>query len=168
MDTLAEGAREEFESVAVVQNRKAWERFHAEILPGLKAADSSFLARLQSGGYAFSFAVDPLLEPFTKPALFLMGRQDGIVGYRDAFRILEQYPRASYAVLDRAGHNLQIEQERLFAALVEEWAFRIEEEEAREAGRNEFRRKSNFHRGRRGQDESSNRHHGGNLRQALR
>jgi hypothetical protein len=40
---------------------------------------------------------------------------------------LESYPRATFAVLDRAGYNLPIEQERLFAALVEEWLDRVEE-----------------------------------------
>jgi hypothetical protein len=35
-------------------------------------------------------------------------------------------------VLDRAGHNLQIEQSRLFTALVHEWLDRVEEELRRE------------------------------------
>lgn len=57
----------------------------------------------------------------------LVGRQDHGVGCRDAWRILENYPRATFAVLDRAGHALQIEQPRLFDALVEEWLDRVEE-----------------------------------------
>jgi len=58
----------------------------------------------------------------------LMGRQDCSVGYRDQWRLLENYPRASFAVLDKAGHNLQIEQDVLFAALVKEWLERVEAE----------------------------------------
>jgi pimeloyl-ACP methyl ester carboxylesterase len=88
---------------------------------------------LKSHGYAFSFDVDAVAAPFEKPVLILAGRQDGIVGYRDAWGILENYPRATFAVLDRAGHNLQIEQERLFNALVGDWLERVEEQLAQGA-----------------------------------
>ena len=56
-----------------------------------------------------------------------MGRQDATVGYRDAWELIENYPRGTFAILDRAGHNLQIEQEGLFNALVNEWLDRVEE-----------------------------------------
>ena len=45
----------------------------------------------------------------------------------DSWDILENYSRATFAVLDRAGHRLQIEQEELFNALVNEWLDRVEE-----------------------------------------
>jgi pimeloyl-ACP methyl ester carboxylesterase len=76
---------------------------------------------------AFSFDVDALDEPFAKPVLVLAGRQDHISGYRDSWDVLEIYPRATFAVLDRAGHRLQMEQEELFNALVNEWLDRVEE-----------------------------------------
>ncbi len=56
-----------------------------------------------------------------------MGRQDHWLGYKDAWKILENYPRATFAVLDRAGHCLQMEQEKLFNQLVSEWLDRVEE-----------------------------------------
>ncbi len=56
-----------------------------------------------------------------------MGRQDQVAGYRDAWRILENYPRASFAVLDWAGHNAHIEQSQLFNALPGEWLDRVQE-----------------------------------------
>jgi pimeloyl-ACP methyl ester carboxylesterase len=65
--------------------------------------------------------------PYSGPTLFFLGRQDSDTGYRDAWRILEHYPRATFAALDRAGHNAQIEQPALFAALVHEWLDRVEE-----------------------------------------
>ena len=39
----------------------------------------------------------------------LTGRQDISVGYQNIIEIIEEYPRATLAVLDMAGHNLQIE-----------------------------------------------------------
>ncbi len=116
-----------FESFAVVQTPRIFERTRKEILSGIKIADTKFLDRLQAHGYSFSFDVDSHPKFFEKPTLIVVGRQDSMVGYRDALTILEKYPRATFAVLDRAGHNLQIEQEHLFNALVEEWLDRVAE-----------------------------------------
>ncbi len=117
---------EAFGEVAVLQTQRTWERFRDEILPGLELADEAFLNRFRQEGFAFSFDVDRLQQPFGKPSLIIAGRQDADVGYVDAFRIIENYPRASFAVLDMAGHNVQIEQDILFAALVNEWLERVQ------------------------------------------
>jgi hypothetical protein len=50
-----------------------------------------------------------------------------VVGYRDAWGILEHYPRATFAVLDRTGHLLAVEHEALFRALAGDWLDRVEE-----------------------------------------
>lgn len=125
LSSLEPGDREEFESFAVVQSQRIWERTRDEVIAGISIADEDFLTRLQTRGYPFSFDVDAA-PPFEKPALILVGRQDAMVGYRDAWDIIEKYPRGTFAVLDRAGHNLQIEQETLFNALVNEWLDRVE------------------------------------------
>ncbi len=94
------------------------------------AANGAFLARLRQandGALDFSFDADDLAEPFAGPTLILTGRQDAIVGYQDAWRLLELYPRATYAVLDRAGHTLFGNQPAVTDALVSEWLDRVEE-----------------------------------------
>ena len=116
----------EFEPMAVVQNRSNWERFRDEILVGLKVADKAYLEQLRCKAYEFSFDPDSLSEPYDRPVLIVAGRQDTSVGYRDAWRIVENYPRATFVVLDKAGHNLQIEQAQLFNALVSEWLDRVQ------------------------------------------
>jgi hypothetical protein len=50
-----------------------------------------------------------------------------MVGYRDAWGILENFPRATFAVLDRSGHFLEIEQQDLLSALAGEWLDRVEQ-----------------------------------------
>jgi pimeloyl-ACP methyl ester carboxylesterase len=94
--------------------------------PAVAIADHAFLERLRQQ-YAFSFDVDALPTPFPAPALFLTGRHDHWCGYQDAYRLMDNYPRASFAVLDRAGHALSIEQKGLFKALTNEWLDRVEE-----------------------------------------
>ena len=73
----------------------------------------------------FSYNADQVY--FDKPTLILSGRQDIAVGYKDSWDLLENFPRATYAVLDRAGHFLSIEQRALMQALVNEWLNRVEE-----------------------------------------
>ncbi len=118
---------EGFAAMHVVQSREVWVRYREEILSGIALGDRVFLDSILNSEYVFSFDCDNLPEKFQKPALFLMGRQDSCVGYKDAWNILDNYPRATFAVLDKAGHNLQLEQTGLMEALVIEWLERTGE-----------------------------------------
>lgn len=118
---------EDFNSMHVVQSKSIWERYRDEILSGVKVADDTFLRNFKETGYEFSFDVDSMEQQYNKPSLILLGRQDASVGYKDAWTILDNYPRATFAILDRAGHNLQIEQVESFNCLVNEWITRVED-----------------------------------------
>jgi pimeloyl-ACP methyl ester carboxylesterase len=109
----------EFESISVVQTAETRQRFGDEIWSGLEAADRTASERI---GQRYALTKEPENGvPFTRPTLILAGRQDSIVGYAEQFALLPHYPRATFAVLDVAGHNLQIEQPALFGALTGEW-----------------------------------------------
>jgi pimeloyl-ACP methyl ester carboxylesterase len=82
--------------------------------------------RLDPKRYAFSFDLAATEKSFAKPTLIVAGRQDTTVGYRDAWEILESYPRATFAVLDRADHAWPTESPALLATLVDDWLGRIE------------------------------------------
>ncbi|RIV25914.1 alpha/beta hydrolase [Alicyclobacillaceae bacterium I2511] len=124
MSRLSKDDAEEFGSVAVVQGQYQWERFRDEILLPLKQANEVFLTQVLKNGYGFSFDIAPI--SFEYPTLIITGRQDHVVGYQDPWRLIEQYPRATFAVLDMAGHNLQIEQPDVFEVLVHNWLNRLE------------------------------------------
>ena len=117
-----------FDKSSVVQSRRIFERYRNDVLSGIKIREKDFLRNIKKYGYEYSFDVDVLEHKFLKPSLILLGRQDSSVGYRDAISILENYPRATFAIIDKCGHNLQIEQERLFNELVKEWIMRTREE----------------------------------------
>jgi len=108
-----------------VQTRETLRRARAEIDPGIRIADEGALARIRRRWVLQRDPEDG--PPFERPSLILTGRQDASTGYVDQFPLLEHYPRATYAVLDRSGHNLQIEQPHLFDALMHEWLDRVEE-----------------------------------------
>ncbi len=115
-----------FLSFHTVQTRDVYACYKAEIEPAFERFDRDFLENRLDG--AFSFPLEDIPVPFDKPALILAGRQDHVVGYKYPFRLTEDYTRATFAALDMAGHNLQIEQTVLFEALVGDWLRRASEE----------------------------------------
>ncbi len=123
---LATLTREEVENFSknnVILDEYTWLRYDREIVSGSKLGDEKFLMAYIDQ-YGFSFEIDQ--TNFIKPSVFLLGRQDSSVGYQDALELIKKYPRASFAILDKAGHNLQIEQPEIFNVLMNEWLDRIE------------------------------------------
>ncbi len=122
MAQLSPDDAEALKGLAVVQNRKMVNWYREVVMPA-RQGNRGLLIEQKT----YSFDLEALSRPFEKPALILTGRQDAHVGYWDGWNILELFPRATLAVLDRAGHALGIEQEVLFQALINEWLDRVEE-----------------------------------------
>lgn len=114
---------EVFKTNQVILDEYNWLRYNEEVLSGCKIADEKLLDKVMAN-YEFSFRVDQF--DFEKPSVFLLGRQDSVVGFKDALDVINKYPRGTFAVLDTAGHNLQIEQSQIFNSLLNEWLDRIE------------------------------------------
>jgi len=112
-------------NLMVVQSPRVAEAVR-ELLAEVRIADHPFNDRLEEAG-PFSFDVDTPPTPFGAPTLIVTARQDNLCGYRDAWDLLDNYPRATFAVLDRAGHFVNIEQDALCQALMREWLDRVEE-----------------------------------------
>jgi len=117
---------QDFKDFFIMHTQYVYDRFMQEILPGLDIGNEEYLERLRLiENYALPCSIYDKEHIFDKPSLILVGRQDAGTGYKDAFDILDSYPRASFAALDMSGHNLQIEQPVLFEALVKEWLCRV-------------------------------------------
>jgi len=126
LSTLGKSDLVNFKSGHVVLTRRVWNRYSKEVLPGLKIADYEFLKEIEKNR-AFSFDLEARAKTFDKPSLLFVGRQDSSVGYHDAWSIVDKYPRMTLVVLDKASHDLEIEQEKVFNVLVNEWLDRLEE-----------------------------------------
>ena len=113
-----------FEDLVVVQS-SAMAAVLSEVLDGPEP-DYALNGRLGAASPA-SFEVEPHAPLFVAPTLILTARQDNICGYRDAWELLEMYPGATFAVLDRAGHFAGFEQAELCRVLMSEWLDRVEE-----------------------------------------
>lgn len=103
----------------VVQTPETVRRFEEAVVPARALVDRAALERVFGRWRLSDISEDG--PAFHRPTLILTGRQDSSVGYADAWRLVDQYPRATFAVLDRAGHALPHEQGSLLGALVEDW-----------------------------------------------
>ena len=117
---------EAFASRIVMQTSAVYGRFRA-LLPAMQTHDDAFLALL-AAREQLSFDVDDASRPFARPALFVLGRQDAVVGFQSALELTSTYPRATMVVIDGAGHALPWEQPEQFRALVVAWLDRVESE----------------------------------------
>src|SRR5215211_914437 len=121
-----------FRDYLVVQTPQTLRRFQETVAPGAELADQAALERMSARWLLRSAPEQGPAYPH--PTLILTGRQDATVGYAGAWRLLEHYPRATFAVLDRAGHGLPHEQVELLGALLGEWLDRVGEHRARPGG----------------------------------
>jgi pimeloyl-ACP methyl ester carboxylesterase len=112
---------------AYIQTLKA--KYDKAYLPAGRAADKKTLDPIREDPqrYRLSNSLNYEYAKFLAPTLIVCGRQDEVVGYRDSLRLLELYPRSTFAVLDRGTHGLPIDETGVFAALVLDWVFRVNE-----------------------------------------
>jgi pimeloyl-ACP methyl ester carboxylesterase len=124
--TLTPEAAEDFTGITVLQTADVLRQYQQDVVPGLDAMDVEAMERIRKN---WALTTAPESGPaYTRPSLILCGRQDSVTGHEDQYPLLPHYPRATYAVLDMAGHNLQIEQPALLDVLIRDWLARVARE----------------------------------------
>jgi len=121
LESLTPSDCEEFAAMAVRQDAESWRAFRDHALPGLRAADQAAMDRL-SQRYYLEERPEDVFNRFEGPTVIITGRQDHVVGFEDQFSLLAHYPRASYVVIDGAGHNVHLEQPAIAEAVLQAWA----------------------------------------------
>lgn len=107
-----------FLDIASIVNKNIWHRYKSEVLVGLNQADYHYLEYLQNNGYSLSFEQELFSISFNAPVTIMLGKQDNVVGYEDALRLRSNFSKSTFIIINRAGHNLQIESSKLFTASV--------------------------------------------------
>ena len=124
LNTLHLADRNEFEYLSIVQTKQMWEEYKNEIDLSVIPENNGFLEKRLDG--SFSRDINNIELQYDKPALILTGRQDTEVGFEDQYHLYKDFKRATIQILDKAGHNLQIERNSLFQASFLDWIERIE------------------------------------------
>jgi pimeloyl-ACP methyl ester carboxylesterase len=110
----------------VEHSQYALDEIRAHDMPGYRASDDDLLERLNKN-YLLPVEVRHASEPFVQPSLIALGHQDATVGYERQLQLLPEFPRATVAVVDMAGHYLgRVERPKVFNSLVRDWIERVE------------------------------------------
>ena len=110
----------------VEHSQYALDEIRAHDMPGYRASDDDLLERLNMN-YLLPVEVRHASEPFVQPSLIALGHQDATVGYERQLQLLPEFPRATVAVVDMAGHYLgRVERPKVFNSLVRDWIERVE------------------------------------------
>jgi pimeloyl-ACP methyl ester carboxylesterase len=116
----------DFLEYAVIASEYAWNRYQTDIYPGLMIADEGFTNYYQASAYSFIDEKGVISSiQFDKPVGIITARQDKCVGFKDAEALLGNFPRSTFAIIDGAGHNMQIERPNVFNCLFLDWPERI-------------------------------------------
>ena len=111
-DELDPAQRKRFDDYFVVRTAANARRFRDHVWPGITLVDEEAMGRVFAG-----WTIDIGSGTCAAPALIVAGRCDSVVGYSDATRLMQQYPHATLAVIDGAGHALMHEQPEVLSAL---------------------------------------------------
>lgn len=125
LDGVPKPLADAFSAAATIHTRPVLEAISTTVAPGGRTADHAFLGKVLKERLTYHERLKNV--SYDGPVLIAAGRQDSICGYADAWPIAEQFPRATFAVLDRAGHAMQFEQNKVLLALVHEWLARVRE-----------------------------------------
>ncbi|AUH33151.1 alpha/beta fold hydrolase [Paracoccus tegillarcae] len=115
---------------APIIQRPAWikallAKMETRVLPAMRRARGRDLGPLR--GDPARYDMRQVQTQFQHPALILVARQDDNVGWRDAVDRSADWPRATLAVLDAAGHEFPLDHQMPLAhALIEDWLDRVE------------------------------------------
>ncbi len=122
LKTLTDKERDAFCAMNANLTKEAWERYKTGVYPSVLINENNeFMHRVLKG--TFSFDIDKALQKrsFKEPVLILTAKYDSAVGYEAQFGWLSDYPQATYAVIDNAGHNLHVDQPEAFRHFIAGW-----------------------------------------------
>ncbi len=116
--------KSEFDYLAVIQTKEMWKDYKKDIDLSILPENNGFLEKQLNG--SFSRDINAIKVQYDKPSLILVGKQDTEVGYEDQYDLYKGFKRSTILMLDKAGHNLQIERNSLFQTSFLDWIERIE------------------------------------------
>ncbi len=125
LSTLGDYEKKKFTEAITNQVPDNFYRFQKEVLSGITCADKGFIEEMKRQNYAFKEKIDT--DVFHGLAFFVAGRHDNVAGYEDIDTILPMFPDHQLYVLDRAGHQVQIDRGNVFSVLLDRWVSMVKE-----------------------------------------
>lgn len=124
VNNLSKEERDEFDYISVIQTEDMWIDYKKDIDLSILKENTGFLEKQLDGSFTEKINLSDIV--YDEPTLILLGRQDAEVGFEDQYKLYKSYSRATIQILDKAGHNLQIERNPIFNVSFLDWLERIE------------------------------------------
>lgn len=121
MESLSDEDREICREDLAVQNRDTWSLYVKAILKGMETGDKGFLKTFQRNHYCLSRNPDTYPQGVQVPVMVFLGKQDYVVGYKDALKLFSQYPKATIHLLNGASHCAHIDQIDVYLCNLFSW-----------------------------------------------
>jgi pimeloyl-ACP methyl ester carboxylesterase len=121
---LAENQIDRFDNLMVIQNQRLLDMAERSKIPAVALYDHAQEQHVFSA-FHFSNEMNGETSGHDGPTVIILGRQDSMSGYLDGIDLFPQYPRASLAVLDAAGHAVAWERPEVFQSLIKDWLDRL-------------------------------------------
>lgn len=125
MSSLSKKEREEFDYISIIQTEDMWVDYKRDIDLSILNENEGFLEKQLDGSFTDKIDITNII--YDKPTLVLLGRQDTEVGFEDQYHLYKSFKRATIQILDKAGHNLQIERNSIFNVSFLDWLERVSE-----------------------------------------
>lgn len=113
---------DDFSGYFVRHTPEMFDRYERFVAPAAALVDGSAMERI--GAHWTLPPVDA--TAYLQPTVIIAGRSDSTVGSAAAADLAAEYPHASLAVLDDAGHALPHEEPELLRVMLVDWLARVE------------------------------------------
>lgn len=117
--SLSEAGLGDFTCMNANITAEAYERYKKDVVPSVEInKNNEFMHKVLKGKFGFDLEAAARKLKYKGPVMIIVGKCDTIVGYKEQFEWLDIYPHASFAVIDGAGHNMNIDRPELFEGFV--------------------------------------------------
>lgn len=115
---LSKENRIAFQQENVLLTERVYCRWQSDVKTGLDAGRQKILDTILKH---YGFGSWYRETQYSGEVLWLFGKQDHVVGYRDVFLIENHYPYSTIVIINKAGHYLQYEQQEMFEFHMKNW-----------------------------------------------
>ncbi|KRM97110.1 alpha beta fold family hydrolase [Liquorilactobacillus aquaticus DSM 21051] len=117
--TPANKYAEDFFKMNVLIKNSTWKDYLDRIVVGLEKCDFNFIEKLQGNNYKnYQFQQETKLKNWRSdiPLFLLLGKHDHVVGFKEQAKFATNFQKCNLLVLEKAGHNLPIDQPEILAS----------------------------------------------------
>jgi pimeloyl-ACP methyl ester carboxylesterase len=110
-----------YRATAVVESAENFELFKRYILPGLMGNSENEVVRYLAENPALAKTPAEYMSQYRRPVTIVVGENDTMVGYEDAFALYRTLQEATYVCLPKAGHTLHLDQAESVQCIFRRW-----------------------------------------------